>query len=173
MQIQISSLDTLLSKRNLKYSWESKFSKKKGLHVGEYNVYIILDSWTANKTSLKTPFGTLEVEYDIKYIGKGVWDNMFTKLRRKRCLNHVNDLYSDNLKQYKDRYLIFFPSTTLDEHSAYNLESALIHSSLASGYKLTKVNVRGISTYKNQLWNKYRGHGNHTRTATKRKVYKN
>lgn len=48
----------------------------------------------------------------------------------------------------KDRYKIFFPSTTLDERSAFNLEEALINAALLNEYKLTKSKVRHTSTDK-------------------------
>jgi hypothetical protein len=165
MKIQLSSLDNLLKKRNLKYDWTSKFTNKQNLHVGKYSVYIILDSYTECKNIIQTPFGKVVTNYDIKYIGKGTWNDSFTSMRRKRCLNHYNDLYSDNLNLYNDRYLIFFPSTTLDETSAYMLEHALIDAVLNSNYTLTSRKARNIVTGKNQLWNKCKGHGNYIRTA--------
>lgn len=57
-------------------------------------------------------------------------------------------MYADNLKMEKDRYKIFFPSTTLDERSAFNLEEALINAALLNEYKLTKSKVRHTSTDK-------------------------
>lgn len=166
MQIKIGSLDALLAKRNLKYCWEALFLNKKNLHTGNYSVYIIVDSWIKNQTTLQTAYGTVSTQYSIKYIGKGTWNSSFTNLRRKRCLNHRKDLYSDNLNQFKNRYLIFFPSTTLDEKSAYILEKELIDAALNNNYCLTKQKIRNTATNKWQLWNKCKGHGNYTRTTT-------
>ena len=165
MKIKLSTLDVLLAKRNLKYCWKSSFKYKRNLHVGKYSVYVILDSWNKCDTTLQTPFGIVTTSYTIKYIGKGTWESSFESLRRKRCLNHRNDLYADNLQQHKDRYLIFFPSTTLDEQSAFALEHALIDAALLNNYTLTKQKVRHVITECNQLWNKCKGHGNYIRTV--------
>lgn len=165
MKPQVNSLDTLLAKRNLKYCWESKFNNKRNLHSGDYSVYIVLDSWEEQETVLQTPYGVVYTKYTVKYIGKGTWNSIFTNLRKKRCLNHRNDLYADNLSMDKNRYLIFFPSTTLDETSAFNLEKSLIDAALLNEYVLTNRNVRYTITDKTQLWNKCKGHGNNTRTT--------
>ena len=60
-------------------------------------------------------------------------------------------MYADNLSMDKNRYLIFFPSTTLDEASAFNLEKSLIDAALLNEYVLTNRNVRYTITDKTQL----------------------
>ena len=100
---------------------------------------------------------TAEENYDIKYIGMGVYDKT-TSVRRKRPFMHRDDLLNDNLKINSTRYGVFFPSITLDRYSAYQLESYLIDAALKSGYSLTPRKTRNEITPKMQLWNKIRGH---------------
>lgn len=119
----------------------------------EYCVYIVLDLQCENNVTLLN----MTFNYDIKYIGMGVYDKT-TSVRRKRPFIHRDDLLNDNLKINSTRYGVFFPSITLDRYSAYQLESYLIDAALKSGYSLTPRKTRNEITPKMQLWNKIRGH---------------
>lgn len=153
---------------NLVQKWCDKagYLKYHGLYPNNENeniycVYIVLDLNCKNNITLMN----MTFEYDIKYIGMGLYDKT-TSMRRKRPFVHRNDLLNDNLLLDKSRYGIYFPSITLDKYSAYQLESYLIDAALNKGYSLTKRKVRNLETPKMQLWNKIRGHklnGNHIR----------
>ena len=89
-------------------------------------------------------------DYKIVYVGKGVWDDIFTRLRNKRCLQHRNDLYSDCLKE-KDRYKLVFVSTALSEEASFMLEAEMIDALLEQGFELCKQGIRNIEVQEMQL----------------------
>lgn len=164
LAVSLSSFDKLLSKRNLSYDWSTKCKLLKHPPVGNFSTYIILDTKCPKKLSLTTKHVQFKCDCKIVYVGKGVWDDIFTRLRNKRCLQHRNDLYSDCLKE-KDRYKLVFVSTALSEEASFMLEAEMIDALLEQGFELCKQGVRNIEVQEMQLWNKCKGHGNHNRTV--------
>ena len=163
MKVALPSFDKLLSKRNLTYDWSAECVLLNRLETGRFSTYIIVDSQCPEQVEIKSKNIHFTCNYIIKYVGKGVWDDIFTRLRNKRCLQHRNDLYSDCLKE-PNRYKLIFVSTTLSEDAAFMLEAEMIDGLLQQGYTFTAQKVRGAEVDKHQLWNKCKGHGNNTGT---------
>lgn len=67
-------------------------------------------------------------------------------LHIKRPFNHHNDLFEDNLLLNPNRYLLTFPSTALNQKSAFDLESILIDEALHLGYSLSTIGLRHSET---------------------------
>lgn len=164
LSTSLSSFDKLLSKRNLSYDWSVDCKLFKHPPTGKFSTYVILDTKYSKKISLVTKHIQFKCNYKIVYVGKGVWDDIFTRLRNKRCLQHTNDLYSDCLKE-KDRYKLVFVSTALSEEASFMLEAEMIDGLLDQGFELCKQGIRNIEVQEMQLWNKCKGHGNNTRTV--------
>ena len=164
MEVKLPSFDNLLSKRNLTYDWSAECTLKNHPETGKFSVYIIVNSTCSEHLDFKTKHVHFTCNYSVKYIGKGVWDDIFTRLRNKRCLQHRSDLYSDCLKE-PNRYKLIFVSTTLSEKAAFMLEAEMIDAVLKEGYTFSKRNDRNISVPDKQLWNKCKGHGDNTRTV--------
>lgn len=163
MEVRLPSFDKLLSKRNLTYDWSAECVLLNRPETGRFSTYIVLDSKCPEKVCVNTAHVKFTCNYTIKYVGKGVWDDIFTRLRNKRCLQHRKDLYSDCLKE-PNRYKLVFVSTTLSEDAAFMLEAEMIDALLQQGYTLTAQKTRNAVVEQHQLWNKCKGHGNNTGT---------